>query len=211
MIGLVKKDFYLVQTLFKSYALLYAVFFVLTLFGVYGSTVLTTFMAMMCIMIPVNTFSYDEQAHWEGYAVALPTGRAGYVQAKYLFSLLIAFGSGLLSLLLSTLLFVLGKADGSILTGSIFPDLVPVGIGLMMNALLLPIFFKVGVQKGRIFLMVAIGVVVAVMVALTMVLSAAFEAFSLSSPVLLLLPLLGLLTLIPSYFISQKIFRRKDL
>ena len=59
MKGLLQKDFYLMRTLARSYAFILGVFFLLSLTGVYDGTFLCTFLVLMCVMIPANTFSYD--------------------------------------------------------------------------------------------------------------------------------------------------------
>lgn len=211
MSGLIKKDFYLAQPLFKSYAFLYAVFFVLTFLEVYGSNFLTAVLVMVGIMLPVNTFAYDEQVHWDGYAVALPTGRTGYVQAKYLFSLLVSLGFGLLSGLLSALLFFLDKSDVGNLPDAILANLSPVGVTLLLNALLLPLLFRFGTQKGRIFLAIAVGIGVAATVSLSHIFPFSVQIFPSFLPPVLIFPLLGLLLLLPSYFTSLRILQKKDL
>ena len=61
MKGLLQKDFYLMRTLARSYAFILGVFFLLSLTGVYDGTFLCTFLVLMCVMIPANTFSYDSR------------------------------------------------------------------------------------------------------------------------------------------------------
>ena len=113
MKGLLQKDFYLMRTLARSYAFILGVFFLISLTGVYDGTFLCTFLVLMCVMIPANTFSYDEQAKWDKYAVSLPAGRPGVVRAKYLFTLLVSLAALALAALLQALLFFLGRAgDG---------------------------------------------------------------------------------------------------
>ena len=109
MKGLLQKDFYLMRTLARSYAFILGVFFLLSLTGVYDGTFLCTFLVLMCVMIPANTFSYDEQAKWDKYAASLPAGRPGVVRAKYLFTLLVSLAALALAALLQALLFFLGR------------------------------------------------------------------------------------------------------
>ena len=74
----------------RSYLLMFLVFGVLSMMGVYdGVSFISFMMVMMLIMMPINTFAYDEQAKWDRYAVATPAGRRGVVKAKYLFTLLL--------------------------------------------------------------------------------------------------------------------------
>ena len=73
MTGLVKKDLYLSVSMFKSDVVVAAVFAALTAFGIYDISFFVTYVSVMCIMIPVNLFAYDEQARWDKYAAALPS------------------------------------------------------------------------------------------------------------------------------------------
>ena len=77
MMGLIKKDVYLSLSMLKSYVVVAAVFALLTMTGIYDISFFVTYLSVMCIMIPVNLFAYDEQARWDKYAAALPAGRAG--------------------------------------------------------------------------------------------------------------------------------------
>ena len=93
MMGLVKKDFYLAAGLARSYLIVAAIFLVLSLAGIYEFSFLSSFMSLLCIMLPVNVFSYDEQAKWDKFAAALPGGRRAVVQARYVFTLIVSVGA----------------------------------------------------------------------------------------------------------------------
>ena len=80
-----------------------------------------------------------------------------------------------------------------------------------MNALLLPLLYKFGSQKGRIYLLMVMGLGVGLIFATMAILKELNFSVSQFSLSLLALPPLGLLTLIPSYFLSRRIFFHKDL
>ena len=211
MTGLVKKDLYLSLSMLKSYVLVAAVFAALTLTGIYDISFFVTYLSVMCIMIPVNLFAYDEQARWDKYAAALPSGRAGVVKARYLFAILICLGSLLFALLLQLIVALFTGARGQARTDLLLSGLLPTAYGCFMNAVLLPLLFKFGSQKGRIYLLLALGVGVGVIFGgLTGLKEMGISLSELTLP-LFVLPVVGLLTLIPSYFISRRIFFHKDL
>ena len=211
MTGLVKKDLYLSLSMLKSYVLVAVVFALLTLTGIYDISFFVTYLSVMCIMIPVNLFAYDEQARWDKYAAALPTGRAGVVKARYLFTILICLGSLLFALLLQLIVALFTGARGQSRTDLLLSGLLPTAYGCFMNAVLLPLLFKFGSQKGRIYLLLALGVGVGVIFGgLTGLKEMGISLSELTLP-LFVLPVVGLLTLIPSYFISRRIFFHKDL
>ena len=211
MTGLIKKDFYLSVSMFKSYVLVAAVFALLTLAGVYEISFFITYMSVMCIMIPVNLFAYDEQARWDKYAAALPSGRAGVVKARYLFTVLICLGSLLFALLLQLIVALVSGAQGQERVDLLLSGLFPTAYGCIMNAILLPLLFKFGSQKGRIYLILALGVGVGVIFGgLTGLKEMGLSLSEVSLP-LTILPIVGLLALIPSYLLSRRIFFHKDL
>lgn len=211
MTGLVKKDLYLSLSMLKSYVLVAVVFALLTLTGIYDISFFVTYLSVMCIMIPVNLFAYDEQARWDKYAAALPSGRAGVVKARYLFTILICLGSLAFALLLQLIVALFTGARGQARTDLLLSGLLPTAYGCFMNAVLLPLLFKFGSQKGRIYLLLALGVGVGVIFGgLTGLKEMGISLSELTLP-LFVLPVAGLLTLIPSYFISRRIFFHKDL
>lgn len=211
MTGLIKKDFYLSVSMFKSYVLVAAVFALLTLAGIYEISFFVTYMSVMCIMIPVNLFAYDEQARWDKYAAALPSGRAGVVKARYLFTILVCLGSLLFALLLQLIVALVSGAQGQERVDFLLSGLFPAAYGCFMNAILLPLLFKFGSQKGRIYLILALGVGVGVIFGgLTGLKEMGISLSELTLP-LFVLPVVGLLALIPSYLLSRRIFFHKDL
>ena len=211
MKGLLQKDFYLMRTLARSYAFILGVFFLLSLTGVYDGTFLCTFLVLMCVMIPANTFSYDEQAKWDKYAASLPAGRPGVVRAKYLFTLLVSLAALALAALLQALLFFLGRAGSATLVEAELSAVAPAGFGILMTAILLPLLFRFGSQRGRLYLVLVVAVLTGGTVGGAMVLSEAGLDASILLTLLAAAPLVGLVALVPSYFLSLRIYREKDL
>ena len=211
MTGLVKKDLYLSLSMLKSYVLVAVVFALLTLTGIYDISFFVTYLSVMCIMIPVNLFAYDEQARWDKYAAALPSGRAGVVKARYLFTILICLVSLLFALLLQLMVALFTGAQGQERADLLLSGLLPAAYGCFMNAVLLPLLFKFGSQKGRLYLILALGVGVGVIFGgLTGLKEMGISLSELTLP-LFVLPVVGLLALLPSYFLSRRIFFHKDL
>ncbi|WP_297721382.1 ABC-2 transporter permease [Intestinimonas sp.] len=211
MTGLLKKDLYLSANMFRSYAAVAAIFSVLTAFHIFDISFFVSYVSVMCIMIPVNLFAYDEQARWDKYGAAFPCGRSGMVLARYLFTLLICCGSLLFSLLLQAAVAWATGVQGVDRLELLLSGLLPAAYGCFMNALLLPLLYKFGSQKGRIYLLMVMGLGVGLIFATMAILKELNFSVSQFSLSLLALPPLGLLTLIPSYFLSRRIFFHKDL
>lgn len=211
MTGLVKKDLYLSLSMFKSYVVVAAVFAALTAFGIYDISFFVTYVSVMCIMIPVNLFAYDEQARWDKYAAALPSGRAGVVKARYLLTILVCAGSLVFSLLLQLIVALVSGAQGQERVDLLLSGLLPAAYGCFMNAILLPLLFRFGSQKARLYLILVLGVGVGVIFGgLTGLKEMGLSLSEVSLP-LFVLPVVGLLALIPSYLFSKRIFFHKDL
>ena len=211
MMGLIKKDVYLSLSMLKSYVVVAAVFALLTMTGIYDISFFVTYLSVMCIMIPVNLFAYDEQARWDKYAAALPAGRAGMVKARYLFTILICFGTLVFALLLQLIVALFTGVQGQERTDLLLSGLLPTAYGIFMNAVLLPLLFKFGSQKGRIYLILALGVGVGVIFGgLTGLKKMGIPLSTLTVP-FFALPVAGLLVLMPSYLLSKRILFQKDL
>ena len=211
MMGLIKKDVYLSLSMLKSYVVVAAVFALLTMTGIYDISFFVTYLSVMCIMIPVNLFAYDEQARWDKYAAALPAGRAGMVKARYLFTILICFGTLVFALLLQLIVALFTGVQGQERTDLLLSGLLPTVYGIFMNAVLLPLLFKFGSQKGRIYLILALGVGVGVIFGgLTGLKKMGIPLSALTVP-FFALPVAGLLVLMPSYLLSKRILFQKDL
>lgn len=211
MMGLIKKDVYLSLSMLKSYVVVAAVFALLTMTGIYDISFFVTYLSVMCIMIPVNLFAYDEQARWDKYAAALPAGRAGMVKARYLFTILICFGTLVFALLLQLIVALFTGVQGQERTDLLLSGLLPTAYGIFMNAVLLPLLFKFGSQKGRLYLILALGVGVGVIFGgLTGLKKMGIPLSALTVP-FFALPVAGLLVLMPSYLLSKRILFQKDL
>ena len=211
MMGLVKKDFYLAGVLFKSYLMILAVFVVLSLVGVYDGTFLASFLSLMCIMLPVNVFSYDEQAKWDKYAAALPGGRRAVVQARYVFTLIVSAGAVVLGGAVGAAACLLDPTAGETLWEMVLSTAAGGSVGILLNAVMLPLMFKFGVQKGRLYLALVLAILFGAFLGGVAALASAVQEPSALILPLAAIPVAGLLALVPSYLLSLRVFRKKDL
>lgn len=86
MKALLQKDLYQLRAYCKSYLLICAVFFGISLTGE-GNLFFITYPAMLCSLIPATLQTYDERGKWACFAGTLPFTRAQLVSAKYLVGL----------------------------------------------------------------------------------------------------------------------------
>jgi hypothetical protein len=156
MKGLVLKDLYAVISGWKTLLLMALLYGALSLFA--GAGYSAYLLALFLMILPMSTFSADELARWDSFAAALPGGRRAVVSSKYLLLLLVAAAALVLSMILNLRSLLTGREDGSfgerMLTALAFT-----WIGLLVNAAAYPFLFRYGAQKGRIYLIIAIGFV----------------------------------------------------
>lgn len=213
MMGLVWKDLYVMKSMGRSYIFMFGIFAFMSLLGIYDGVSFVSFlMVMMLIMMPINTFAYDEQAKWDRYAAATPAGRKGVVAGKYLFTALLLAAGLLLCMGLQVGMYAMDLHGDDGLLDMMMASMVAVSVGAILNAVLLPLLFKFGTQKGRIFLMVSVGIGTGGIVVLLGVLSGSvLDVDRLMGTIVGLLPILAVGLMVISYFISQGIYGKKEL
>lgn len=202
MRGLLRKDLYMTLAYFRLFLVMMALFLVMGYFAE-DSMFLIIYPMIIGMMLPVSLLSYDERFHWSQTCAAMPCSRAQVVSAKYLLTLLSVLLLFALTMLVQGLrLGRLGRLEE---LASLAPLLL--GLGLVGPALLLPIVFWLGVEKGRIAYYIAVGAVVAAGVFLGMG-SEGAQRFSPS----LWAPILGCFVLFAlSWLLSIKLYEKREL
>ena len=156
MIGLLRKDLYMTAAYCRSFLLILLVF--LGVGAVNGENSFFVIYPMIIgMMLPVSLISYDERFKWHTACDALPVSRAQAVSAKYILTLLLVGLVFVLTMLVQGIrLYRLGTPERIWeLPGLLLP------IGLVGPALLMPVIFRLGVEKGRLFYYLLVGVVCA--------------------------------------------------
>lgn len=203
MKGLLRKDLYMAAAYFRVFLVLLGVFLVVGFFAKEASTFIVIYPMIIGMMLPVSLLSYDERFRWNRSCDAMPCSRAQVVSAKYLLTLI--------SVLLIFALTMLGQClrlgpDGRLDELAALAPLL-LGLGLVGPALLLPIIFRLGVEKGRLAYFVAVGVVVAVGVGVGRELD---PAAPVSVP--LALPIAGSFLLFGlSWLLSIRLYEKREL
>lgn len=169
------------------------------------------------VMLVISTFSYDELNNANTYIVALPYNRKTIVKARYYLSLMSIITSLLIGAILS-LVTPLLNPDMDFM--STFASSVATIIGvILVISLLMPCFYKFGVQKGRVILFIAImavslliGVILSLFENSTLKIAEFFSALENTNYVILIAGtiLIILLILYISYLFSCKIFKNKE-
>lgn len=213
MWGLILKDLYTVRKSLAYTAVIVAVFGVVysgssAAFGVVGAMA-----SMMVISVSSTTISYDEFYHWDRYAAALPISRGRVVAAKYLLILLMAAAAMLLCLAMGGLLgwLLAGEVQWVELLASAGASLA---VGLLGAAVVVPLYYRFGVQQCRFALVAVYGIP-----ALAVVLWVRVTGFALTEAQLeallqglaLAAPVICLAALGVSWLISTRVYQKKEL
>ncbi len=180
MSGLLLKDLLNLKRQGRIYLVTIALYVALALFQ-QDVSFLAWMLVFLSMMSVVNAMAYDENARWDRYALTMPVTRRDMVLSKYLLSLICLGVSGAAALAAS-LAFGASPDDawrqGAMLLGG--------GVGYL--SLILPLMFRLGVQKARVAMTLAFVIPLLLVVRLNpdaAALSAAAWMLPAAAPVLL--------------------------
>jgi len=149
MIGLVKKDALVMRKVIKSYISILAVMLLLSALGLYQLSFVTSFVSVMVMMLPISAFAYDEQAKWDGYAMALPLGHKAVVGGRYLFTLLLMLCIGAFGAACCTVQSIAFSENPM----ASFPALLSaLSAAILIVDIMLPLNYKFGPERARPYL-----------------------------------------------------------
>ena len=206
MKGLIKKDFYIIKQNMKYILLFLAVFGIIAL---EGDDILYFIPVFLITMIFITTFSYDDYNNWDAYAVTLPNGRKNVVKSKYIASITLTVFATLITYILSVIIGVInGNLDLSNMTSLILSGLFSV---VLIQAIMYPLIFTFGAEKGRIWLFVGVflSVTIISIIFKNISIPASIITFFSNYYVILLLSFIVVAMTI-SYIVSKKIYSKKE-
>lgn len=198
---------------------------VLALVVFYGMIALTTespgaftgVILLVLAMAVLSTYSYDEMANWDVYALTLPLSRDNIIQAKYMFMLIMSLLGFVLNGLTLIVINWITKVD------NVFEDLNYVALGtaivILFYSIIIPIITKVGITKARLYILV-------IYMLLFLFGSFIFKQIKKISPnppnglivflkmvirnAYIIIPLSIIIILGMSYYISIRVYRKKE-
>ena len=209
MKGLLLKDLLNLRKYGRTILLLSAFYL---LFGLMSDSfsMLTGMIALLFSMVSITSFSYDDLAKWNTYALAMPVSRRNVVAGKYTLGALFSLVGVLVSFLS---IVVLSLIKGSVITtDDLISCYLMLSITVLFNTLLLPLIFKFGVEKSRLFIMAIFAVPTAAFLVISNT-GVSLPSLPESTAELLLyltLPF-SLALFYASFHISCAIFRKKEL
>lgn len=203
MKGLILKDLYMMRKYDISFLVIFAVFMAVSFFGGENSFFMV-YPALLAGILPVNLIAYDEKSKWMSYASVFPYSRRQIVTVKYIITAAVY-----LAILLCT--FAVQCVKVSVYGGdisaviSIMSVLVPVG--MLPPAVMLPLIFRLGVEKGRIVYILGICIICAFIPMFTLNDGLRVDMGAVS----MLMVLISLALFICSWFVSVKLFETREL
>lgn len=209
MLGLIKKDLLMIKSNIKTIIIMIFVFLVMTINEGETFIFIPTFISMMLMM---STFSYDEYNKTDAYITSLPNGKTNAVTSKYLATLIVVVLSLILSFALS---YFAGISQGNLDLEDITMTTLGCGASvLILQSILYPTIYKLGIEKGRI----SIFVIVFSIVGLGTILMKNGLSIKIPTSIMTLLnnygmiiiPLIVLIILFISYKISVHIYKQKE-
>ena len=121
--------------------------------------------AVLCSSLIISTFAYDDRCDWAKYAVVMPISRNELVAGKYAMLTLLVVGGMAVSFLAS---LVSNAITGQIplnqsgLQELLISTLAALVFALVYGSIAIPLILRFGAEQGRILLLVALLVPVAV-------------------------------------------------
>lgn len=160
MKGLVKYDLMQLGSSLKGgviilYLLFLGVISVLTTMGASYAYMIV----FLCAAFGISEFSYEESYHWDRYMAALPVSTKKIVLARYASAfLLLCIGMVCSAVLLG---IVMWKNNGAVPTGEYLSGILScVALAVFYLELMIPIMYRFGAERGRIFMLAFCGVVI---------------------------------------------------
>ncbi|MDO4924601.1 MAG: ABC-2 transporter permease [Turicibacter sp.] len=150
MKGLILKDLLNLKKAIKTMLIVgisYSIFF-----STVQPTFLTGILTLLFSMQSLSSFSYDEYAKWDSYALTFPISRKDLVFSKYILFMTFPIIGSFLSIILSTIICLFKQ---TLIVEEIFASAMGFLFSMeILLLILLPLIFKFGIERGRIMITV---------------------------------------------------------
>ncbi|MGX9756762.1 ABC-2 transporter permease [Clostridioides difficile] len=211
MKGLILKDLLNLKSNIKVMILFMIVFGYISSIGDGNNSSFVGVIIVLCTTMVVSTFSYDDLNKWDSYVLTMPIKRNTIVLSKYLTMLIFSLIGVIFSLIISIVIgyfkntLVLGET--LIITGLIF------SISVCFASFILPLIYKFGTEKARLLMIACFLIPTAVILGLKSLLERFNSNISIEiilNTLVYCLPFIAILFFVISYFISTKIYCKKE-
>ncbi len=151
MTSLVLKDLLNLQSYLRT-IFVFVIFYTVLSFTMADVSLVAGMLIILFAMIPISSFSYDQQAKWDVFSQTLPVTRKQIVQGKYIVALLFIVLGFVLSFVITVIATVLKGETLDLMELLIGNGMIAL-TGLILLAIMIPLIYKFGVEKSRMMLM----------------------------------------------------------
>ena len=168
------------------------------------STFASGMITVLLAMLPITALSLDERAKWDKLGLSMPISRKDMVMSKYI-----------LGLALGSLAFIFTFVTGILMNSGPLWDvfgfaIITYSIGMIMLSVILPIMFKFGVEKGRLYMMVAFFSPTILLATFASIIPNKPNEALLNS-IVYSIPFVAIVVLLISMYISVSIYQKKEI
>lgn len=214
MKGLIKKDLLLLKSQLRSYLVIVLVFTIVSF--VSNDNTFITLLPILGVMLIISTLSFDTYYKWDAFALTLPLSRKDNVKSKYVLALLIT----LTFIIFATCILITFNITNGIpinafniltlMCGSLFGSSLATSISI-------PLMYKFGSENGRMIMIIAVFAIGGCIAGIAELFNTYFDqAFInntlsfISTNILPIMLLIMIILLLFSYFLTLKIYMRKE-
>lgn len=207
MMSLVLKDLLNLQSYLKT-IIVFVVFYSMLSFTMDEVSFVAGMLIVLFAMIPIASFTYDKQAKWDVFGQTLPVTRKQMVQSKYVIALIFIVIGLVLSFIITGIATFIKESSVEVVE-LIAANSMVASVGIILLGIMLPLIYKFGVEKSRIMLLAISSIPIIASLLLSKL------GFTVPSnidwqTVASIIPVVALLLFGISFFISNKIYARKD-
>lgn len=202
MIGLLIKDIYNIRKQALWYLATIIIFAFLSIVLKNGGFIASIGM-VTAVNVPLTAIAYEEREGWQKFIVASGTKISHIVIEKYIMGLVFSF--------ISTIALLIFFLMTEVAINSWLEFTISVCMQLLALSIAMPITFKFGVEKSRSYLMVAVFAIMVIFVALMTLFGKVLNTIVINVALISsLLIIMALIILGVSYYISIKIYKKKE-
>lgn len=202
MIGLLIKDIYNIRKQALWYLATIIIFAFLSIVLKNGGFIASIGM-VTAVNVPLTAIAYEKREGWQKFIVASGIKISNIVIEKYIMGLIFSF--------VSTIALLIFFLMTEVVSNSWLEFTISVCMQLLTLSIAMPITFKFGVEKSRSYLMVAVFAIMVVFVALMTLFDKVLSTIVINvSLISSLLIIMSLIILGVSYYISIKIYQKKE-
>ena len=208
MKGLILKDLLNIKKSSKTFLFVIA-FYIIFSVSFNNSSFLSGIIIMLFSLMTISSFSYDNIAKWDRYALSLPISKKDMVLSKYILSIIMIAVGAVLSIVLTFAIILYKNSNTSVIQEQFITSYSVFFIAVILISVLLPLIYKFGVEKSRLLLFSVIIIPAIIIVALSK-LGVRLPSQNALELVLKISPIIIAIVFYVSFLISYKIYKSTD-